>query len=124
MKIMIVEDHKVMREKIVALLARPGVEVLECSTGEEAMDSARRFKPGCVVIDIGLPGANGFEVAEAIRTNVPAARVILISAQPDIDLEQVRAVGAERFVSKSRLATLPEMVYGVEREEAVARLKG
>jgi DNA-binding NarL/FixJ family response regulator len=118
MKIMIVEDHKVMREKIATLLARPGVEVLECSTGEEAMESARRFQPGCIVIDIGLPGANGFEVAKAIRPDVPAARMIVISAQPEIDLEEVRAVGAERFLSKSRLATLPEMVYGVEAAAA------
>ena len=113
MKIMIVEDHHWMRKNICALLARPDVELLECATGEEAIASVHDFKPDWLITDVNLPGANGFEIAEVIRSHAPSARIIIMSAEDRAYLsEQARRVGAERFICKHSLAGLPDVLYG------------
>src|SRR4051794_7247091 len=81
MKLMIVEDHAVVRRKICELLAGPNVEIHECTTGEEAMWSVQDFQPDWIIMDVNLPGVNGFEATEAIRKELPAIRVLIISAE-------------------------------------------
>ena len=113
MKIMIVEDHEWTRKRICELLARPDVEIHECGTGEEAMWSARDFQPDWIVMDVNLPGVSGLEAAEAIRKEMPTARVVIISAEDRNYLrEQATAVGAELFLSKHHLAKLPGILRG------------
>ena len=112
MKLMIVEDHAMVRRKISELLARTDVEMHECATGEEAMGSAQDFQPDWIIMDVNLPGINGFEAIEAIRKELPSVRVIIISAEDrDYLREEARAVGAERFLSKHHLAKLPGMLW-------------
>lgn len=121
MKLMIVEDHAVIRRKICELLARPNVEIHECATGEEAMWSVHDFQPDWIIMDVHLPGLNGFEATEAIRKGLPSVRVIIISAEErDYLRQQAQAVGAEQFLSKHHLARLPGMLWGESPQPPVA----
>lgn len=110
---MIVEDHAGLRQKICELVARPNVEIRECGTGEEAMWSAHHFQPDWIIMDVNLPGVNGFAATEIIREGICSARFVIISAEDREYLrEQAKASGAEQFLSKHRLAQLPRILYG------------
>jgi CheY-like chemotaxis protein len=113
MRLMIVEDHVGIRKKICELLARPNVEMYECGAGEQAMWSAHDFQPDWIIMDVHLPGVNGFEATEAIRRELRSVRFVIISAEDrDYLRHQALAVGAEQFLSKHDLAQLPRMLYG------------
>jgi hypothetical protein len=56
MRLLIVEDHAGMRNKLRELLAGPNVEMHECGTGEEAMWSVHDFQPDWIIMDVNLPG--------------------------------------------------------------------
>ena len=112
MKLMIVDDHVGIRKTICKLLAKSNVEMCECATGEEAMQTAREFQPDWIIMDVHLPGVNGFEAAEAIHLEFPRTRIIMISTDDRNYLRAAaQAVGAERFLNKSRLADLPQILY-------------
>ncbi len=113
MKLMIVDDHTGMRAKLRELLARPNVEICECTTGEDAMREAPEFQPDWIIVDVHLPGMTGIEAARTLRSEIPRARIVVISSEDRRYLrEAARAVGAEEFLSKSHLADLPQMLYG------------
>ena len=113
MRLLIVEDHAGMRNKLRELLAGPNVEMHECGTGEEAMWSVHDFQPDWIIMDVNLPGVNGFEATEAIRKELPSVRVVIICAEDRDYLRiQAQAVGAEQFLSKHHLAKLPGILWG------------
>ncbi len=113
MKFMIVDDHAGMRKKLRELLARPDVEAREYATGELAIAAARTFQPDWIIMDVHLPGVNGFEATKIIRAEVPTARIVVISTDDRNYLrEAAREAGAERFLSKHQLSDLPHMLYG------------
>jgi DNA-binding NarL/FixJ family response regulator len=113
MKLMIVDDHAGMRSRIRDLLARPNVETREYGTGEEAIEAAREFQPDWIIMDVHLSGVNGIEAAKTIRSDVPRARIVVISTEDRGYLrEAAREGGAEEFLSKHQLADLPHMLYG------------
>jgi len=113
MKLMIVDDHAGMRKKIRELLAKPELETREYATGEEAVLAAPEFQPDWIIMDVHLPRMNGFEAIEIIRTEIPLARITVISTEDRNYLrEAARVVGAEQFLSKHQLASLPQMLYG------------
>lgn len=113
MKLMIVDDHAGVRKRIRELLARPDVEAREYATGEEAIRAARTFQPDWIIMDVHLPGVNGFEATKAIRAEVPSARIVVISSDDKNYLRQAaREAGAEKFLSKHQLADLPQALCG------------
>lgn len=121
MKLMIVDDHSGIRKKINEILARPDLEKREFATGEQAIRATAEFQPDWIIIDVNLPGVNGFEVTKTIRKQLPTARVIIISSEGRNYLrEQALAVGAEGFLSKHHLAELPRMLYGESANPSTA----
>jgi DNA-binding NarL/FixJ family response regulator len=112
MKLMIVDDHAGMRKKIRELLARPNVEARDYTSGEEAIRVAREFQPDWIIMDVHLPGVNGFEATRTIRTEVPQARIVMISAEDkDYLRQEAEAAGAEEYLCKHQLARLPRIIY-------------
>ncbi|HDM32064.1 MAG TPA: response regulator, partial [bacterium] len=61
-KILIVEDDKFLRELIARKLRNEGYEVLEAVDGEEGLKKIKEIKPDLVLLDLILPGIDGFEV--------------------------------------------------------------
>ena len=66
-RILVIEDHQDGREALVATLERYGHEVLEAGTGEKGLDLAGRHRPTIVLVDIGLPDIEGYEVGRELR---------------------------------------------------------
>ena len=80
-RILVVEDNPDGRESLVALLVALGYEVAEAEDGVQAVDVARAFAPRLVLLDLGLPGMDGFAVARALRADARLrdARIVALT---------------------------------------------
>src|SRR5580765_6155064 len=85
LRLLIVDDHEVVRQGLVALLdRRPGFEVVaQAGTVAESIDQARVHKPDIVIMDVRLPDGSGVEACRAIRAELPETRVIMLTSFPD-----------------------------------------
>jgi len=89
MKVLLVEDNALTRHTIKALLAKLGHEVVaEAESGETALEYFTKFKPEVVFLDIILPGKSGLEVLEEILGIDPRARVVVITAVDQDEIDQ------------------------------------
>jgi len=95
---MVVEDEPNIGALVRTYLQRNGYEVLWVRSGEDALAELRRHPISLVVLDIGLPGIDGFEVCRRIGGEVP---VIMLTARDDVpDRVAGLEVGADDYVSK------------------------
>jgi two-component system response regulator DevR len=85
LRLLVVDDHEVVRQGLVALLARRDrfQVVAEAGTVEEALDATRRYQPDLVVMDVRLPDGSGIEACREIRAEYPATRVVMLTSYPD-----------------------------------------
>jgi two-component system response regulator DevR len=85
MRLMVVDDHEVVRQGLVAMLdRRPNFQVVaEAGTVAEAIDTARKFKPELVIMDVRLPDGSGIEACRDIRAEMPETRVVMLTSYPD-----------------------------------------
>jgi two-component system response regulator DevR len=85
LRILVVDDHEVVRQGLVSLLdRREGFQVVaQAGTVAEAIDQARRFEPDIVILDVRLPDGSGIEACREIRSELPKARVIMLTSYPD-----------------------------------------
>ena len=102
-RVMVVDDHPMWREGVSRDLAAAGYEVV-ATTGEgrQAVRIAAAARPDVVVLDLQLPDVSGVEVINGLRAELPAVRILMLSAsgeQRDV-LEAVKA-GATGYLVKS-----------------------
>jgi len=85
LRLLIVDDHEVVRQGLVAVLSRhEEFQVVgEAGTVAESIAAARRFEPDLVVMDVRLPDGSGIEACRAIRAELPATRVVMLTSYPD-----------------------------------------
>ena len=83
MKILIVEDEVLIREGMSDYLMECGHDVFEAGDGQEALDLFHREAPDLVLLDINMPGLNGFEVAEKIREQDRHVLIFFLSDRSD-----------------------------------------
>jgi DNA-binding NarL/FixJ family response regulator len=109
--VLIVDDHAAFRESASALLEAEGFEVVgEAADGEEALIEVERLRPEIVLVDIQLPGLDGFDVAERLAGTADAPAVILISSRDAaaygsrVEEAPVRGFLAKRSLSGAALA--------------------
>ena len=100
-RVLVVEDNDDARETLRNLLHLFGHEVHEARDGDTGVEEARRLVPDVALIDIGLPGIDGYEVARRIRADVPRAQLVAVTGygQPD-DLERARKAGFDAHLVK------------------------
>lgn len=102
-KILLVDDHEVVRLGLKALLEHhPQYEVVgEAGTAKEAIEQVKRTRPDVVLMDIRLPGASGIEACEEITKSYPGTRVIMLTsyAEDEMLFSAIRA-GASGYVLK------------------------
>lgn len=86
-RIMLVEDEANLRASLAFIFEREGFDVMAASTGEEALAQARVEAPDVVVLDINLPGIDGFETCERLRRDPSTrdARIIMVTARAGVD---------------------------------------
>jgi CheY-like chemotaxis protein len=93
-RVLVVEDNRDGLETLLALLDMLGYEVAGAGDGREAMEVARRFQPQVVLLDLGLPIMDGFEVARALRDD-PDLKDVFIAALTGWGAENDRRRTAE-----------------------------
>lgn len=102
---LIVDDQDCFRRAAQAIVsATAGFEAAgESASAEEAVEAAVQLRPDLVLVDVRMPGLDGFETSRRIRAVLPDAVVVLVSADPAPDPDQVEAAGAAAFVRKEAL---------------------
>jgi DNA-binding NarL/FixJ family response regulator len=119
-RVLIVDDHVVVRIGVRLLLdlAPNWVVCGEAEDGEQALREAARLAPDVVILDLSMPGMNGFETAKEIRKVAPSAKIVFFSVH-NIPAT-AREVGADAFVTKSCgvEALLAAMERAVQRPSA------
>ncbi len=104
MRVVIVDDHALVRQSIVkAVASEPGMQVVaEAGDGLTALQLVATHEPDLVVLDIAMPGKDGLAVAEQLRATHPDTAVLFLSMHDDDgSLQRAVALGARGFVSKS-----------------------
>ena len=104
---LIVDDHAEFRANARALLEIDGFQVLgEAADGESALEAARRLQPEVVLLDIHLPGIDGFAVADRLAAEKDPPMVVLISSRAiEAFRERLRAARSVRgFIAKADLS--------------------
>ncbi|NDY74024.1 DNA-binding response regulator [Desulfobacter hydrogenophilus] len=80
LKVLIADDHAIIREGLRSLLENRGIQVMDIAkNGREAVEKAIALKPDIVMMDISMPDLNGVEATAKIRKEVPHTRVIALS---------------------------------------------
>src|ERR1700686_4299260 len=110
-RLLIVDDHEVVRKGVRMLFSNTdSFEVCgEAKDGMEAIRMVPELAPDVVILDLSMPGMNGFETAEKIRLIAPSIRIVFFTIH-EIPAT-ARWVGADAFVSKS--STLQELAFTV-----------
>ena len=99
-KVLVVEDEPTLLETLDYNLSRQGYEVSQATTGYQALEVARSEQPDLVVLDVMLPGIDGFEVCRILRqeTNVP---ILMLTARDEVvDKVVGLEVGADDYMTK------------------------
>jgi DNA-binding NarL/FixJ family response regulator len=111
--VLIVDDHADFRQSARALLEAEGFHVVgEAGGGEEAVAEVERLRPGLVLLDIQLPGDDGFVVAERLAAERNGPTVVLISSReavaygPRLDTCSARGFITKRLLSGEALVAL------------------
>lgn len=100
-KVLVVEDEASIRKFITINLERSGFAVLEAETGEMALEMARACRPEVMVLDVMLPGIDGFEVCRKLRDEMPELIIIMLTARgQDIDRITGLEIGADDYMVK------------------------
>jgi DNA-binding response OmpR family regulator len=102
-KVLLVDDEDQLRRVMRDLLERDGYSVTEARDGVEALDQIDRHAPDIIVLDLNLPGLDGYGVLSHLRSRPATAGipVVVLTAQGDEDNEvRVFEMGADDFLSK------------------------
>lgn len=100
-KILIVEDEDSIRKFVRVNLEMEHYEVEEAESGEKALEIYETFKPDIVLLDIMLPGIDGFQVCKYLRQDERELGIIMLTAKnQDIDKIQGLEAGSDDYISK------------------------
>ncbi len=125
-KILLVEDEESIRKFVKINLEREGYEVLEAGSGEDGLEIAEAESPDIVVLDVMLPGINGFQVLRELRQRDETTGIIMLTAKSqDIDKILGLEYGTDDYMTKPfnptelllRIKSLERRIEGVSNEK-------
>jgi two-component system, OmpR family, phosphate regulon response regulator PhoB len=100
---LIVEDDVAMRTMLGVFLESLGFDILDCGTGEYALDLAPKHQPDLILLDIMLPGMSGFDIISVLRTR-PETRgipILMCTALRGLEnVERCLEAGADDYIQK------------------------
>ena len=114
-RILLVDDHQMMRDGLRAVLAsKSGFDIVgEAKDGRAAVAAASELKPDVVVMDVGMPEMNGIEASRRIKKENPATKVIALSTHSDKRyVLNMISTGAEGYILKQSASD--ELIRAVE----------
>jgi len=99
--ILVVEDDPIIRQTVEYALKRAGFAVQSVADGARALDAATAMNPDLVLLDIMLPGVDGYEIAERLRAGDKEVAIIMVTAL-DTERDKVRGLdaGADDYITK------------------------
>lgn len=103
MKVLIVDDMETNRQLLSWMLEDDGYEVVEACDGQQAVDAFKTFSPGLIIMDVMMPGMDGFEATRQIRQmrgDVHVPIIFLTALNDENSLSQCIAAGGDDFLSK------------------------
>jgi DNA-binding response OmpR family regulator len=102
-KVLIADDEPNIVISLEFLMKREGYQVLVARDGMQALETIRNERPDLVLLDVMMPGKNGFEVCQAVRADEALAgtKILLLTAKGrDTDVAQGLGVGADGYMTK------------------------
>jgi CheY-like chemotaxis protein len=105
-KILIIDDEPTMRELLMETLEEledKGVEILIAEDGEEGVEIVRTEKPDFIILDVTMPGMNGFEVCDIVKNKLGMKDVyvlMLTASVMGLNKQNYKDVGADIFMTK------------------------
>ncbi len=115
MRILVIDDEPAVRSLVSAVLMDAGYEVAAAADGEQGLRAARALLPGLVVLDVGLPGMNGWDVLRRLRECPEHYRtpvIVLSGLLQDDERRLARSLGAEPVAKPFTPAALLQAVRG------------
>jgi DNA-binding NarL/FixJ family response regulator len=103
-RILSVDDHPLLNEGIAALInSQPDMElVAQATSGGGAIEKFRQRRPDVTLMDLRLPDMSGIDAMIAIRTEFPAARIIMLTTfEGDVEIQRALEAGARGYLLKS-----------------------
>ena len=103
-KILLVEDDPFLRNLMLVKLQKEGFNVVEAFDGEDGLKKANEIKPSLILLDLILPGIDGFEVLKQIKSSSETASIpviILSNLGSRVDVEKGLKIGAYDFMIKA-----------------------
>lgn len=103
MKVLVAEDNPEMRQLARDILRTMGLEVITAYDGPNALDVARTQNPDLIVLDVDMPGMNGFDVCTILKSSADTSQipVLMLTAQSDVEYRvHGLEVGADDYLSK------------------------
>jgi DNA-binding response OmpR family regulator len=99
-RILLVEDDPTLRETVAYNLRAQGYEVLLAADGYQALDAARREQPDLMLLDVMLPGIDGFEVCRVLRRESSLPILMLTARSDEVDRVVGLEMGADDYLTK------------------------
>jgi two-component system cell cycle response regulator DivK len=114
-RVLVVEDDEDNRRIVTTILTLDGYEVAEAVEGQQALNLTRQWHPDLILLDLGLPGLNGWEVVKQLKADeglrsIPTVALTAFAMRGDE--EQARAAGCDDYLPKpARPAEIREIVH-------------
>jgi DNA-binding response OmpR family regulator len=99
-KILVVEDDATLQETLVYNLERQGYEVVATDNGRTALTLTRSHNPDLIVLDVMLPGIDGFEVCRILRKEISSPILMLTARTEEVDRVVGLEMGADDYLTK------------------------
>jgi DNA-binding response OmpR family regulator len=99
-RILVVDDDERTVEMVAMYLAHAGFDVVSCADGRVAIELVREQRPALVVLDVMLPGANGFDVCRQVRRESAVPIIMLTARATEDDTLRGLGIGADDYLTK------------------------
>ncbi|MCB2214223.1 response regulator transcription factor [bacterium] len=99
-KILVVDDEISLQETVAYNLKKQGYDVQTTGDGTEALDMAREMQPDLIILDVMLPGLDGFEICRILRKEMTTPVLMLTARDDEIDRVVGLEVGADDYMAK------------------------
>ena len=101
--VLVVDDEPMARTLLRLMLVRAGFEVVEAEDGYDALDKLKEDEPDVMILDVMMPGIDGFHVCETVRAapNTSNLPIIMLSAKTDLEsVKRGLRLGANKYLTK------------------------
>jgi two-component system cell cycle response regulator DivK len=103
MKILVVEDNELNREMLTRRLLRKGFEILQAADGREGIRLARELHPALILMDMSLPGIDGWQATRILKSDAATSRLPVIALTAHAmagDFEKAMEAGCDDYDTK------------------------